>query len=121
VNGPLSVATIIVALALAAWFLLRAALDRPPSRFDLGAMAALAVLVLALAGAAVASMFGPDRPADPATFAGYLITTVGVAPTGWWLARLEPTRWGSVILGVACLTMPVLVLRLQQLAEVAGG
>ena len=32
VNGPLSVATIIAALVLAAWFLLRAALNRPGGR-----------------------------------------------------------------------------------------
>lgn len=113
-NGPLSVATIVASLALAAWCLLRAAVNRPPGRFDLGAMAALAVLVLALVATAVASLFGDDRPAEPATFAGYLITTVCVPPTGWWLARMEPTRWGSALIGGAAVLVPVLVLRLQQ-------
>jgi hypothetical protein len=34
---------------------------------------------------------------------------------------MEPTRWGNLILGVACLVLPVLVLRLQQIASVTGG
>jgi hypothetical protein len=42
-------------------------------------------------------------------------------PTAAVLARMEPTRWGSLILGVAALVMPVLVLRLQQIASVTGG
>ena len=52
---------------------------------------------------------------------GYLITTVCFAPTAFVLARMEPTRWGSVILCVSCLVLPVLILRLQQLAAVHGG
>jgi hypothetical protein len=121
VNGPLSVATIVVALVLAAWYLLRAALNRPPSRIDLLAMGLLGVLVAVLVIVAVAGLFDGSRPAETSTFAGYLLTTIAFAPTGFVLARMEPTRWGSLILGVACLTLPVLVLRLQQIASVVTG
>ena len=121
VNGPLSVATIVVALVLAAWFLLRSALNRAPSRFDLLATALLGLLVAVLVVVAVVGLFDGSRPSDTATFAGYLITTIAFAPTGFYLARLEPTRWGTLILGIACLVLPVLVLRLQQIAEATGG
>ncbi len=121
VNGPLSVATIIAALLLAVWFLLRAALNRAPSRFDLLAMAALGVLVAVLVITAVVSLVTGDRPSDTATYAGYLLTTIAFAPVGVYLARMEPTRWGTLILGVACLVLPVLVLRLQQIASVTSG
>jgi hypothetical protein len=121
VNGPLSVATIVVALVLAAWYLLRSALDRAPSRADLIAAAALALLVAVLVVVAVIGLFDGTRPSETATFAGYLLTTIAFAPTAVVLARLEPTRWGSLILGVACLVLPVLVLRLQQIASVTGG
>ncbi len=121
VNGPLSVATIVAALLLAAWFLLRAALNRAPSRLDLLAMTALGVLVAVLVIVAVAGLAGGDRPSDTATFAGYLLTTIAFAPAGVYLARMEPTRWGNLILGVACLVLPVLVLRLQQIASVTGA
>jgi uncharacterized membrane protein YkgB len=121
VNGPLSAATIAVALLLAAWFLLRAALNRAPSRFDLLATLALSALVAVLVVTAVIGLFHGPRPTETATFAGYLTTTIAFAPVAFYLARLEPTRWGNLILGVACLVLPVLVLRLQQIASVTGA
>lgn len=121
VNGPLSTATIIAGLAVAAWCLVRAALNRPPSRTDLLATAVLGALVAVLVLVAVVGLFDGSRPQDTTTFAGYLITTIAFAPTAIYLARLEPTRWGNIILGVACLVLPVLVLRLQQIASVTGA
>jgi hypothetical protein len=121
VNGPLSVATIVVSLVLAVWFLIRCALDRPPSRLDLLAGLALGGLVAVLCLVAVIGLFGDTRPREVATFAGYLFTAVAFMPTAFVLARMEPTRWGTLILGVAALVMPVLVLRLQQIASVTGG
>ena len=120
-NGPLSVATIVAALVLAAWFLLRAALNRAPNRFDLLATALLSGLVAVLVVVAVVGLFDGARPTETSTFAGYLITTIAFAPVAFVLARMEPTRWGNLILGVACLVLPVLVLRLQQIAEATGG
>ena len=120
-NGPLSVATIVAGLALGVWFGVRSALDRAPSRFDLLATLALSGLVAVLVVAAVIGLAGGDRPSDTVTFVGYLITTVAFAPTAYVLARMEPTRWGNLILGIACLVLPVLVLRLQQIASVTHG
>ena len=70
---------------------------------------------------AVVGLCDGSRPSDIATFAGYLITTLAFLPVAFVLARMEPTRWGTLILGVACLVMPVLVLRLQQIASVTNG
>ncbi len=115
-NGFLSVATIAVSLALALWYVVLAALNRAPGRAALGATLGLAVLAVATTVAAVVWLVQGNRPTETPVFLGYLITFVAVPPTGWQLARLEPTRWGSVILTVAALTMPALVLRLQQIA-----
>ncbi|OJF14825.1 hypothetical protein [Couchioplanes caeruleus] len=120
-NGPLSIATIVAALVLGVWYLVRTALNRAPSNTDLWSMIGLAALVAILVVVAVVGLFTGDRPTDWTTFVGYLITTVAFAPVAVYLARLEPTRWGTLILGVACLVLPVLVLRLQQIAEVTGG
>lgn len=117
-NGPLSVATIVAALVLAVWLLLRSALNKAPSRLDLIATAVLGVLVAVLVIVAIAGLFDGSRPRDIGTFSGYLLTTIAFAPVAVWLARMEPTRWGTLILGVACLVLPVLVLRLQQIASV---
>ena len=78
VNGPLSVVTIVVALVLAAWYLLRSALNRAPSRFDLLATAVFSGLVAVLVLVAVVGLFDGSRPSDIATFAGYLITTLAL-------------------------------------------
>ncbi|AGZ45805.1 hypothetical protein AFR_37755 [Actinoplanes friuliensis DSM 7358] len=120
-NGPLSTATIVVALLLGIWYLVRSALDRAPSNTDLWAMLGLSLLVAVLVVVAVVGLITGERPSEWSTFVGYLITTIAFAPVGFYLARLEPTRWGTLILGVACLVLPVLVLRLQQIAEVTGG
>jgi hypothetical protein len=120
VNGPLSLVTIFAALALAVWFLLRAALDRAPSRFDLLITLVLSALVAVLVVVAVINLFTGTRPTETATYLGYMITTICFCPVAFYLARLEPTRWGNLILGVACLVIPVLVLRLQQIASVQG-
>ena len=120
-NGPLSIATIVVALLLGIWYLIRSALNRAPSNTDLWAMLGLSALVAVLVVVAVVGLISGDRPGETTTFIGYLITTVAFAPVGFYLARLEPTRWGTLILGVACLVLPVLVLRLQQIAEATGG
>ncbi|MEV6344979.1 hypothetical protein [Actinoplanes sp. NPDC051851] len=120
-NGPLSAATIVVALLLAAWYFLRCALDRAPSRYDLLATLVLSALVAVLVVVAVVGLFDGTRPSDTGTFAGYLITTIAFAPTSLYLARMEPTRWGSLILGIGAIVLPVLVLRLQQIASVTGA
>jgi hypothetical protein len=116
VNGFLSVATIVVSLALAAWYLVLAALGRAPGRAALAATLGLAALAVVVTVTALVWLAQGHRPTETAVFVGYLITFVAVPPTGFQLARMEPTRWGSVILTVACLTMPALVLRLQQIA-----
>ena len=114
-------ATIVASLVLAIWYLLRSALNRAPRRAELLATALLSVLVAVLVVTAVAGLFDGTRPSETSTFLGYLLTTIGFGPTAFVLARMEPTRWGNLILGVACLVLPVLVLRLQQIASVTGG
>jgi hypothetical protein len=118
VNGALSTVTIVAALVLAVWFLVRTTLDRAPSRVDLIAAVVLGVLAAVLVVVAVIGLVGGQRLADPGTYAGYLVTTAGLVPTAVILAKMEPTRWGNLILGVGCLVLPVLVLRLQQIASV---
>jgi len=115
------VATIVVALALAVWYIARAALNRAPSRFDLLAMTGLGALVAILLLVAVIGLFDGERPAETVTFVGYLLTTILFPPAFLVLARMEPTRWGTALLAFAALVMPVLVLRLQQIAAVTGG
>ncbi|MEV4537964.1 hypothetical protein AB0J82_29710 [Asanoa sp. NPDC049518] len=118
VNGTLSGIVIGLSLLVGAWALVEALRDRAPSRGQLIGLGVveLALIVLLVSAAIAAS--GGDRPASAVTFLGYVVTIVCLPPLGWVLARLEPTRWGSVIIVVVCLTVPVLVLRLHQTWQV---
>ena len=51
---------------------------------------------------------------------GYLAVSAVLVPGGLILSVEERTRWGTLVLGAACLTLAVVVLRLQTVWA-AGG
>jgi hypothetical protein len=104
----LAYAIIAAALVLAAWGGLLAALDRAPDRWLTVGIAAVEALVAAQAVIALVHGGGD------ALFIGYLASAVLLPPAGWALARMEPTRWGSGIVGAAGLILAPLTLRLMQ-------
>jgi hypothetical protein len=110
----LATAVIVAGLLTAAWCLLAAVRDRPTGYGQLAAMAVAEVLALVLGGWAVVRLVAGERPAELATFIGYLIVALLLLPAGAALSIVERTRWGAVIAGVAALVLPVLVVRLQQ-------
>ena len=61
----------------------------------------LSGVVLVQSVVAVVRLATGDHPVELPTFVGYLLTTVLFMPAGLSLARMEPTRWGSVIAGGA--------------------
>lgn len=113
--------TIVASLVLAGWSLLATLRNRPPDRSHLAGLAVVEVALLALIGTALLAWSGGDGPAEVGTFVGYLVTLVCLPPLAGVLARMEPTRWGSVIVTVVGLVIPVVVLRLEQTWQVAGG
>jgi hypothetical protein len=122
VNGTLSAVTIVLALAVAVWAVVATVRDRPPDRGQILGLAVVEASIVALLGAAAASVATGQRPASTVTFVGYVVTILCLPLLGAILARLEPTRWGSGVVAVVCLTVPVLVLRLQQTwSAVTGG
>jgi hypothetical protein len=121
VNDTLEAIVIVAALAVALLCLVAAVRNRPPDLSHYAGAALVEVAALVLTVAAVVAMIGGDRPTEVGTFVGYLFTFLALPPVAIALARLEPTRWGSVILTVACLVMPVLVVRLQQIWEATGA
>ncbi|SCL41388.1 hypothetical protein GA0074692_6291 [Micromonospora pallida] len=121
VDGILATVTIVLSLVLAAWSLVTAARNRPPDRTHLLGLVVLEVALLALTVVALVALGGGERPGEPGAFAGYLVTLVFLPPLAAVLAKMEPTRWGAAIVGVVCLVLPVVVVRLQQTWAVAGG
>ncbi len=113
----LAYAAIACSLALAVWAFVACARNRAPSRalfigvWVVGAVVAVPVLIaiIRLIGGA-----GPHTSDQVVTFIGYTITGLAMPPAAVILARMEPTRAGSGLIGVAALILPVLILRMQQ-------
>lgn len=118
-----SLATVltVAALALAAWSLVVMARDRTPGDPLLIALAVLEVGLLVQVVIAVARLAGGHRPDELVTFVGYLVAALIVLPAGALWSLAERSRWGTGVLTVACLVVPVLILRLEQTWQAAGG
>lgn len=120
-NDTLGAIVIVAALVVALLCLVAAIRNRPPDLSHYVGVSLVEVAALVLTVATVIAMIGGDRPTEVGTFVGYLFTFLALPPVAIALARLEPTRWGSVILTVAMLVMPVLVARLGQIWEATGA
>jgi len=97
--------------AWAAWF---AAHDRAVVLKQLwGAAVVEGVLVVQVVVAAVLLLHGWDG--DPLLLWGYLVVALLVLPGAALVAFAERTRWSSVVLLVAAVTVAVLELRLWQI------
>jgi hypothetical protein len=115
----LGTAVTVAALALAAWCAVPAVRNRAIGVSHWSGLGAVEALVVAEAVAGIIHLAGGAHPRQYVTFIGYLVAFLIVLPLAGLLARLEPTRWGAVIVTVGALVLPVLVIRLNQLW--AGG
>jgi K+-sensing histidine kinase KdpD len=113
--APLATVLVIASLLLATWAGVLAALDRLPGRGLLRALIGLQLLMLVQAGVVVARMLGGERPASVGALVGYLLVSVLVVPLGTYWSLEERTRYSTLVLVVACLTVAVLVQRLLTL------
>lgn len=111
----LAVTVIVIALVVAGWSLLTAALNRLVGITHLVGLAILEVALLVQAVLAIIELTGGTRLAEPTVFLGYLVSTLVIPPAGAYLGLGERSRWGAVAVGVACLAIPVMIARLQQL------
>lgn len=117
----LATALTVVALGAALWSLVLAVANRPITLATKPTLGLAAVVVLLELGllvqlvAGVVNLLGTDRDLDAPTFVGYLVGAAVVLPAGAFWSLAERSRWGAGVLTVACLSVPVMVLRLNQL------
>lgn len=116
----IAVTVALCALAVAGWSFVLAARNRPPQRRLLIGLASLEVLLLAQVLVAVALLIAGERPGDLLVFFAYLVGSLVVLPLGTAWALAERSRSSTVVLGVACVTVPVLILRLHEIWSGAG-
>lgn len=110
----LAAVVIALSLAVAVAFGVLAALDRRPVTYLLGGLLLVELVALVQALATIVLLVRGQRPVEPATFTGYALTTVLVAPLGGLWALSEKSKWGTTAAAVACATIAVLTVRLDQ-------
>lgn len=106
----LATAVLVVSLALGLWALVLAALDRLPPKLHLQGLFLLqAVLVVQ---AVLALLRLGDWDGSDGELTGYLAVSALLVPGGLILAVEERSRWGTLVLAAACLTVAVVEVRL---------
>ena len=94
----------------------RAALKRLPSLVSIGALALVELaLLVQLIWSIVLVAGGAAAVGDTVEYFGYIITALFVPPAAVLWALAERTRWSTMILGIAALTVSVMLARMWQI------
>ncbi|MCH1867881.1 hypothetical protein [Nocardioides sp. CFH 31398] len=111
----------VVALSLAVAVLAGVYLvpDRRPDRWLLGLTWLLEVVLVVQLVVGIALLVTESPDISVATFVGYLVGCLLLPPVAAWWARGEPSRSGTAVLVVLGVTVPFLVLRMQQVWDPA--
>jgi hypothetical protein len=106
----IAVASLLVAL----WSFVLVARNREPSKSLLVGLAVVEVLLMAQLVIGVVLLIGGQRPGSIATYLAYLVGCLVILPVGAMWALAERSRSSTAVLGIACLAIPVMVLRLNE-------
>ncbi len=91
-------------------------ISRPPSGFSIAALGLVEFLLgLQLVVSLTLVILGLRAETSTLEFFGYLIVALLVPPAAAAWALVERTRWSTVVLGAASLTVAVMLVRMQQL------
>lgn len=91
----------------------------PPNDLAILSLALVELLLLVqLVVALIAPSVGNVATGDVVEFYVYLVTALLIPPIALVWALLERSRWSTVVLGVAALSIAVMVYRMQQIWSV---
>lgn len=94
---------------------------RKPSDLTMGATALVELLLLVqLVAAIVAPLVGNAATGSMLEFYTYLVSAILLPVAAGFWALIERSRWSTVILGVACLSVAVMLYRMLQIWTVQG-
>ena len=97
------------------------AMDRAPREYLVIASMVLSALVVVMVAIAAGLLVSGERPDELGPFVGSLVVAVILLPLGTLWALTERSRWGTGVLAVACFTLLVVMVRLQDLWSTTGG
>lgn len=102
-------------LTLGLWAGIQAYRRRATNRALMLAAIVLQAAVLVQAVIALVGFAGDHPILEPVTFVAYALGLLLPLPLGFYLARIERTRWGSISLSFTAVVVAVMTLRLIQL------
>lgn len=113
---------IVIATAAGVLCVLLGLLGRKPNDLTMGATALVWLLLLAqLVVALLAPVFGNHATGSLLEFYVYLVSAVALPVAAGFWALIERTRWSTVILGAACLSVAIMLYRMGQIWFVQGA
>ncbi|MET8576256.1 hypothetical protein [Streptomyces sp. NPDC005012] len=116
---PLTVATAVAALLLAAWCGWAASRDQPTKDWHFIGMAVVALLATAQLVVGIVQLARGDRPEQGTViFVAYLLGAFACVPAAGFMSLAERTRWGSVTVAAGGFVLAVLQVRLY---DIWGG
>lgn len=114
-------AVIVASLAYAAWALLAVARNQAPREPYVIGAGVVELLIVVQVVVAIVLIITDGAPDETATFVGYLLMNLIIVPLGLFWALAEKSRWGTSVLVVAALVVPVLVVRMQQIWDAGAA
>lgn len=112
--GALAYSLVAAGLLLGAWAGLQALRNRPTDDALMIAAIVVEVGLLVQTGIGLGRLGGAQLT-EPVTFVAYAVGVLLPVPLGFYLARIERTRWGSITLGFTAVVVAVMTLRLMQI------
>ena len=109
-----TIVQLVVAVGVGAVALILGLAGRRPSDLTVGGMALVLVLLLAQVVIAIVAPLAGNPPVGSALeYWVYLVSAVLIPPASVLWALIERSRWSTVIMGVAALSVAVMVWRMQ--------
>ncbi|TFD54986.1 hypothetical protein E3T43_12225 [Cryobacterium sp. Hh7] len=97
-------------------------LGRKPTDLTMGAAALVELLLIVqLAAAIAAPLAGNNATGSLLEFYTYLVSAIALPVSAGFWALVERSRWSTVILGVTCLSVAVMLYRMNQIWNVQGS
>ncbi|MBG6214670.1 MAG: hypothetical protein LH475_13810 [Cryobacterium sp.] len=95
---------------------------RKPTDLTMGVTALVELLLIVqLAAAIAAPLAGNDATGSLLEFYTYLVSAILLPVAAGFWALVERSRWSTVILGVTCLSVAVMLYRMNQIWNVQGS
>ncbi len=109
-----TIAQVAVAVAVGVVAVVAGLMGRRPGDVTVGGMAFILVLLLAqVVVAIVAPLTGNAPVGSVLEFWVYLVSAVLLPPAAAFWALIERSRWSTVIMGIAALSVAVMIWRMQ--------